>query len=153
MCAIVDANRASEVFGENKTKAGRAFLYWLVQRHGRLIVGGKVRRELATTPAQNWLKELTLAGRVHAVDDKQVDATTEAVRGRCQSDDPHIIAPARLSGARLLYSNDKALHQDFDNPQLINKPRGKIFSTTRSDRLSRHHQQLLRRTDLCSAAG
>ena len=153
MCAIVDANRASEVFDENKTKAGRAFLYWLVQRHGRLIVGGKVRRELATTPAQNWLKELTLAGRVHAVDDKQVDATTEAVRGRCQSDDPHIIAPARLSGARLLYSNDKALHQDFDNPQLINKPRGKIFSTTRSDRLSRHHQQLLRRTDLCSAAG
>ena len=69
MCAIVDANRASEVFGKNKTKAGEAFLYWLLRQHGRLVVGGKVRRELAITPAQEPLKELTLAGRVHSVGD------------------------------------------------------------------------------------
>lgn len=152
MCAIVDANTAAEVFGRNKTEAGSAFFNWLIREHGRLIVGGEVRRELLRTSARALLQQLTLAGRAFTVDDAQVDATTEVVRPQCRSDDPHVVALAQVSGARLLYSNDMTLHRDFGDPHLINAPRGSIFSTNRSDRLSRHHRRLLRRNDLCSAA-
>ena len=31
--------------------------------------------------------------------------------GRCHSNDTHVIALAQITGARLLYSNDKALHE------------------------------------------
>ena len=34
--------------------------------------------------------------------------------GACQSNDLHVLALAQVSGARLLYSNDLSLHQDFE---------------------------------------
>lgn len=153
MCAIVDANTAAEVFGRDKTEAGSAFFNWLVREHGRLIVGGEVRRELLRTSARELLQQMTLAGRAFTVDDERVDAAAEAVRPQCRSDDPHVVALAQVSGARLLYSNDMLLHQDFGDARLISAPRGSVFSTNRSDRLSRHHRRLLRRNDLCGAAG
>ena len=149
MCAIVDANRADEVFGEKATEAGEAFLDWLIRRHGRLVVGGKVLRELTKTSARDRLQQLTLAGRAFTVDDDQVDAKTKEVSSSCRSDDPHIIALAQVSGARLLYSNDKALHQDFGNQQLIQNPRGRIYSTNDSTSFNAGRQALLRRKDLC----
>ena len=51
--------------------------------------------------------------------------------GACQSNDLHVLALAQVSGARLLYSNDLSLHQDFGNRDLISRPRGKIYSTPR----------------------
>ena len=60
------------------------------------------------------------------VNQREIDLADE---GRCQSNDPHIIALAQVSGARLLYSNDKALQQDFKNQDLINNPKGKIYTT------------------------
>lgn len=71
------------------------------------------------------------------------------MRGMCQSDDTHIIALAQISGARLLFSNDKALHQDFKNKELINNPRGKVYSTLRGSDFRASHKNLLARRDLC----
>ena len=125
------------------------------RRHPRLPRDARRREHrtaLAETRARELLQQLTVAGRAFTVDDAQVDATTEVVRPQCRSNDPHVVALAQVSGARLLYSNDTTLHQDFGDPQLINAPRGSVFSTNRSDRFSRHHRRLLRRTDLCSAA-
>lgn len=149
MCAIVDASRADDVFGKSQSEAGKAFFAWLTEGPGRLSIGGEVKRELARTSAKAWLRELSLAGRVISVADARVDDRTEQIRARCRSNDAHVIALAQVSGARLLYSNDRPLHRDFSNPVLVSEPRGSIYSTYGSDRFSRHHRALLRRDDLC----
>ena len=59
------------------------------------------------------------------------------------------LALAQVSGARLLYSNDLTLHQDFGNRDLINRPRGKIYSTHAGGQIQDSHRRLLRRNDLC----
>jgi len=112
MCAILDANVAHEVFTTPQTEAGREFLRWLTKRQGRLVVGGKLRRELARhRAAERWIVEGIRAGRVRAARNDDIDKLAKELAGSCRSDDPHIIALARISGARLLYSNDRALHQ------------------------------------------
>ena len=59
-------------------------------------------------------------------------------RGLLQSDDSHVIALARASGARLLYTGDTALIADFKDKRLIDKPRGRIYSgAANSDLLTR----------------
>ena len=151
MCAIVDANRADDVFGPNRSEAGKAFFNWLRDGRGKLVIGGKVRRELSQTSAREWLQQLLLAGRAIDVDDGHVDALAKQVDAQCHSDDPHVIALAQLSSARLLYSNDKDLHRDFRNRELISEPRGRIYSTNESDDFSQHRRRLLGRNDLCKS--
>ena len=74
------------------------------------------------------------------------------MRGAVKSDDPHIIALAQVSGARLLYSNDKSLQQDFKNKDLINNPRGKVYITNECrGNFSSGHKKLLVRRDLCQS--
>ena len=47
---------------------------------------------------------------------------------KLQSNDRHIIALAKASGARLLYTGDgKLLRKDFDNKAYIDNPTGKIY--------------------------
>lgn len=55
------------------------------------------------------------------------------------SDDPHIIALARVSGARLLISEDSALRNDFKNRTLIASPRGKVYNSRSANRLISLH--------------
>ncbi len=52
-----------------------------------------------------------------------------------QFDDHHILALARYSGVRILFTSDRDLIQDFTKPRLIKKPRGKIYSEQRSENL------------------
>ena len=53
MCAIVDANVVSEVFGSNLPPAGEKFFDWLNKGSGRLIVGGKLLEELENRVRRN----------------------------------------------------------------------------------------------------
>ena len=64
---------------------------------------------------------------------------------RCRSNDTHVIALAQISGARLLYSNDKDLYVDFKNKHLIDEPRGKIYSTNEDKNFTNSHARLLKR--------
>ena len=74
-------------------------------------------------------------------------------KGLCISDDPHVIALARISGARLLCSNDKDLQQDFGTKNLIDRPRGKVYSTRDKQKYKEYqpnvHGKLLANRDLC----
>ena len=69
-----------------------------------------------------------------------------------QSDDPHILALAVVSGARLLYSNDRLLQHDFKNPALINQPRGKVYSTLYNAAFNQAKRRLLRNAPPCRGA-
>ena len=97
-----------------------------------------------------WQRQAALAGKVMSADDDQVDELQDELeRNRaCRSNDAHVIALAQIGGARLLYSNDGALAQDFKNLELISGPPGKVFSTRRTDGFTRARRALLR-PELC----
>lgn len=134
MCAILDANVVHEVFSK-PNDAGKAFLDWITRGSHRLVIGGKNRQELGKYQELNrhggWISRLIQSGRIKQVDDTEVNNLAEQITrsGSCKSCDEHIIALAQLSGARLLYTNDQLLQKDFGNKELIDKPRGKVYST------------------------
>ena len=152
MCAIVDANVAGEVFGSTPQPAGERFFDWVNKGSGRLVAGGKLYDELeSSSPGfRDWARAAVLAGKMRIVNEGKVNARTEQLRkdGAHRSDDPHILALAQVSGARLLYSNDRALRLDFKDSRLI-RPEGYVYSTLKSKNLTSTHKRLLRIRDLC----
>jgi len=155
MCAIIDANVANEVFGPAPTEAGAEFLKWLQGRKGRLITGGKNHRELkqCSKGYRKWEKEALLSGLVAIKRDRAVALQENKLKQTSspQSNDSHILALAQLSGARLLFTNDHNLHKDFKNKQVIDQPRGKIYSTHEGSDLRVDHRRLLESKNLCRA--
>lgn len=151
MCAILDANVAHQVFGKSRTTPGIKFFEWIDNGSGRLVIGKALLAELNSTNAREWLHAAIIAGRVKIVQGKSIEDRTCQLRRQkvCESDDPHIIALAQITRARLLYSNDLRLHRDFKNKHLIDDPRGKVYSTYRNGRLKKSHEKLLLLRDLC----
>ena len=147
MCVIIDANLASSVFAKNPNQDYEPVKDWFTnpQKDGVLVFGGHLGKELNRVGnARRLLRQLHSAGR--AIQMPNGDVNTEesnVIDSRiCRSDDAHVIALARISGARTLCSNDQNLHQDFGNPQLINNPRGSIYQNA-------SHRHLLRHTSSC----
>ncbi len=110
------------------------------------MVGGHLAIELDRVhAARRFVKALLQAGRVRRIPDTETIEETRHISNLCESDDPHVIALARLSGARVLCSRDTTLHIDFINPKLITDPRGHIYQSAK-------HAHLLRRyghTEAC----
>ena len=153
MCAIVDVNVASEVFGNPRPPAGRVFLEWLESPRGQLVVGGRLRAELSRNARLlGWLKSATRFGRVRTVSDDDVDERENRLRreGVCTSNDEHVLALALVSGARLLYTNDNALIADFKNREIVADPRGRVYTTARGTAVTSAHRRLLGARDLCA---
>ena len=152
MCAIIDANTASEVFSSDQGSAGAKFLEWINRGQGRLVVGGRLLEELQKlSDFKQWSQAARLAGRLRTENQDSVISLTQQLKevGMCRSDDPHVIALAQVSGARLLYSNDMKLHRDFKSKTLIDNPRGKIFSTNADKEFTKGHKRLLGNKELC----
>ncbi len=156
MCAIVDNNVRDQVFGNNRPGAGEFFFNWLEERGGRLIVGGELLRELSGySNFTDWLPGAIRSGRVSIIPDQAVDAETESLRaeGVCRSNDEHVLALARLSGARLLFTNDNDLQDDFRDRSIVGGVRGRIYTTSERTDVRRTHRDLLNRRDLCDLRG
>ena len=152
MCAILDANTGSEVFGSSPSPAGQKFLQWVNKGQGRLVVGGKLLSELKKLSAfEQWAQTAIVSGRMRTGKEEYVATITQQLEGQGDylSDDPHILALAQVSGARLLYSNDSKLQKDFKSKSLIDNPRGKVYTTNAGKGFSRAHQGMLGRKDLC----
>ena len=154
MCAIVDNNVRHQVFGgkDVQTPAGEFFLNWLDNRKGKLVVGGKLLAELSEYGNfSNWLQQALQAGNAITWSDEKVAAETAVLESRhiCKSNDAHVLALARVSGARLLFTNDQALQDDFGNRDIIQEPRGRVYTTRIHQEVGRTHRNLLNRTDLC----
>lgn len=153
MCAIIDANVAHELVRPNRPEAGARFLDYVEAGKLKVVVGGRLRQELERTRMRVWIQQALLAEKVRSVNDSQVDRYTEDLEqsGECISDDPHIIALAQISGARLLYSNDINLQKDFKNYRLVSGPRGRVYTTLRYRTFHESHRGLLERRDLCGS--
>jgi hypothetical protein len=140
MCLIVDANVVPEVFlptGKDFMSVHRAL------RDGRATAvrgGTKLREEYDRLgKLRRVLLEFDRRGSLRAVPDAAVDRESHSLRdaGTCRSDDEHVIALARVSGARLLCSRDGDLHGDFTNPKLLS-PRGAVYQRS-------SHRHLIRK--------
>lgn len=132
MCIILDNDIRDQVFGNRKTKAGEAVWHWINGRRAsgkrlKISIGGRLTRELWESPVvKKWLAASLRRG--NSTSYGNVDSKENVVRDwKLKSNDSHIIAPAVVSGARLLYFNDKKFHKDFGNTSFVSGPRGKIF--------------------------
>lgn len=128
MCLIVDADRAHVLFSQPDSEDAVPIWDWL-RRDGILVYGGRLANELGKVgSARRLLVELTRSGRAMLENAGLVEEQEELLRatGECSSNDKHVLALARISGARVLFTNDRMLMRDFCNPRLL-KPKGKIY--------------------------
>jgi len=138
VCAILDASVVAAVFRPDPPPGAREFRRWLESGRGRLAIGGKLRKELsASREFKAWLQQAILRGGVANVPDALVDdeARSLSEEACCSSNDEHVLALARLGGARLLYSRDEALREDFKGRPVRGKPSGQALSGDEGGRM------------------
>ena len=152
MCVILDASARDDVFGASRTPAGKQFFEWLESRRARLVLGGKLTRELAGSRVfEKWAETAIADGRAVRFDNGQVDTEADrlAANWSGKSNDQHVIALARVSGARILFAADGGLRDDFRDAELVPRPQGKLLPMGESARDGQRRRRLLGRADLC----
>ena len=162
MCAVVDKNIFHELWDRGGNAAGQGFRKVIEDGGIPLAFGGtKIKREIAppgkSSRMKAWIQQLQSAGRLNRVPDHDVDRRAQQLASgvttassQIRSNDHHIIALAQVSGARLLYTNDKLLTGDYRNPLIIASPRGRVYSTNENRDFNKQRRDLLARTDLCA---
>lgn len=148
MCLIVDNNVASTSFFSNKEDNPYRLAYeWVRYGDGKLVIGGLLwdeyhdaynDRKHSTTDRADLVFDLWRDGRAIIYPMEVVNKEESAVENECSSDDAHIIALARISGARVLCTDDPRLERDFKNRALVNSPRGHIYKNPSHSHLLRH---------------
>ncbi len=138
MCMIIDANRLGVFLSDQTAEDARPIHGWLNKGWGNLVystggafadeVGGRSREKLA---------RYVQAGRATVIPAEQFEEAERQLQNNeaVRSDDPHVLALAIHSRARVLYTGDQRLIRDFKNKQLIDNPRGKIYSGARNAKL------------------
>lgn len=145
MCVIIDTNMAGVVFGPFPIPDAIPVMTWITDGDGKLAYGGKLAAELLQIKKfRGWLVEQYRAGNAIRYPDEAINREVIRVRPQCQSDDSHIIALARVSGARVLYTNDRQLQNDFTDKNLLRNPRGKVYQRS-------EHQRLFKSAPRCRA--
>ncbi len=143
MCLILDANRAGKFFAPSPGPDDACVWAWL-ERGGKLVFGGHLADEIQkVVRAQKMLVELKRSGKAHRAQDEAVRAAEAGLVGvALLSNDKHVVALALATRTRRLFSDDQALTQDFTNPAILSKPRGKVYNRAA-------HAHLLAHTDGC----
>lgn len=135
MCIILDANCLG-LFVSADGSMAPVSTYFI--RNGSIAIGGsKLKAEYRNNKKfVSFLAELMKKGQVHKINDSAVDDLEGiiATRPDAKSDDPHILAIAVLSNARVLISHDQPLHQDFTSTNFFT-PKGRIYQNPRHRRL------------------
>lgn len=140
MCIIIDANRATVTFANPPDPDGKPVIDWVSGGKGKVVYGGQLTKELAkVASARHWLAEAKRGGRAQEIPSDRIEADMQSLvrGGLLRSDDAHILALARVSGARLLFTHDQDLIDDFKDPQVINNPRGSVYKSCDNSRMLR----------------
>ena len=130
MCIIIDNNK----FGEFDSPDAVPIRKWL-QKDGNVVYCIDGKFEEMPRKARGLLFEYERGGKATRYPWDKIEPEMASLPGGIKSDDEHILALARVSGARLLFSGDKDLHDDFKNPKIIGKPGGKVYQTQQHERL------------------
>ena len=82
------------------------------------------------------IKLLRQSGQLKEIPPQEVEAKENELNriDTIRSDDPHIIALAIIANVKVLVSNDRTLHEDFKNRNLVG---GRVYQTKSHSRLLR----------------
>ncbi len=141
MCIIVDANRLGGLLADPADLDVAPIRKWLDEEAGVLVyaTGSRFADEIGHRHKRK-LADYVRAGRARHIPEERFADDERALEQRRdrRSDDPHVLALARASGARLLCTGDNDLIADFKNKKFIDEPRGRIYSGAgNADLLSR----------------
>ena len=129
MCIIVDANRLGDFLADPAKPDSTPKRKWLDRGGGRLVysTGAAFAREVGR---RDKLLEYVRAGKASVIPAERFANDERVLRARADlhSDDPHVLALARAAGVRLLYTSDRNLRDDFRRKDLVDRPRGKVYS-------------------------
>jgi predicted nucleic acid-binding protein len=146
MCVIVDINVAHQVFCvDNDPEFGTVHQRLFGSRRPMLTIayGGRLSEEyLQNREVARLVRVLDGTARAIQIPSEKIDAekaflAQKSGKSRLASNDQHIVALARASGARVLLSNDTALWDDFRRKDLVDKPRGHIYRHNQDHLLSK----------------
>jgi len=109
-------------------------MFGITNKKLRMVIGGKLKEELFKQTSKLKIYAIwEQAGRLRS--GNCLDINSEEIRVSANlninSDDPHVLALARVESVNILCSNDEALISDFKNPAIIS-PRGKVYKTDSS---------------------
>lgn len=126
-CLIVDTNKL-RWFTDTDEEISQIVMSLLKKQRGKLYIGGDLTREYPPS-LRPWLAEGIRAGWIVNIPDDKVDQETACLSDRhvLKSNDHHVVALARVSGARVLVSCDGDLRDDFRDRNLISRPPGKLL--------------------------
>lgn len=119
MCLIVDANAGADI--ANSDPEAGPILEWLDSGAGTIAIGGHLSDELSRH-GRLWKKliEYNRSGACKVYSKDKIEGQYSEIEGKqMESNDIHILALARVSGCRLLFSRDHALSKDFRNRRII----------------------------------
>jgi len=137
MRIIIDANRPGIFLSSPQDENVAPIHEWLNRRHGFLVysTGAEFANEIGAK-ARKQLQGYVQAGSAKLISSSELEADKQYLQrdSNVKSDDHHILALARVSGSRLLYTCDKNLKTDFKNKSLIDTPRGKIYSGKQNEK-------------------
>lgn len=129
MCIIVDANRLGMFLADGEDADAGPIHAWLRRGKGVVVysTGRAFAKELGRR-ARDRLAQYVRAGMAVRVSEERFREDLRFLRTRIRSDDPHVLALARASGARILYTADRRLMDDFKDKRFIDEPRGKVYT-------------------------
>ena len=125
MCVIIDVNFLNDYY---KPDVGHPIFKAVDVGRIKGIVGGEQMREITGEAKREWLEVGIDSGKLRQVDEAEIHPHAEGVNQTgLTSNDPHILALAKASGAKLLATLDEDLMEDFKNKAIIG---GKIIPKT-----------------------
>ena len=127
MCIIIDANKCDELVKEDSDL--QPVKNWIEKKNGKIVFVPKhpifiKELEGCSDKFRRLLEYYRQNGLVTNIDAKKVETKRKTLKN-LQSNDDHIIALALVSGAKILVSGDKNLHEDFKNKE--NGVGGKVY--------------------------
>ncbi len=150
MCVIVDNSVRDLVFRRrnDRTEADNYFFDCIDNGKLKLVVGGKLLDELkGSAQFIQWFKQANSRGlAIISANSSEVNNKQKELEKGCKikSDDPHVLALAIVSKARILYTHDDDLKDDFKDNKLISN--GKVFRTNNSVRFTTKQRKFLDRS-------
>jgi hypothetical protein len=124
MCILIDANQAHAF--TKPSPAMSAIVNWMASG-GRVVTGGKLSDELFGTRFGLLMVELSRRGNLVVYPRSLVDQEIKAVKKLpIRSDDPHVLAIARISGSRVVVTNDNKLIADLKDKAICSGKRRAI---------------------------
>jgi len=146
MCVVIDANKAGDLCNQDRPYL-MALMQW-INRGGRIVSGGKLQEELfRITKMRELVTEWAKRGTLIQLPKDAVKAKEDEIKGVCKSDDPHVIAIAIISNARIVVTEDKKLIQDLQDLSIVGRRRRIYKENGASPNRIDRHMALLRGSD------